>query len=355
MNLFRKNIQRMKGYVPGEQPQEPGFIKLNTNENPYPPSPRVIAVLKESASNLLRLYPDPLATRLREKVAEVLATRPERVLVGNGSDELLSIIARAFVGPGDKIVFPSPTYLLYGTLAEIQDAQAVELDFQEDFSLPKDIIVKGAKVTFLCNPNSPSGTMVWPEEVARLAKEIDGVLVIDEAYVEFADANCLALVEEYPNVLVLRTVSKSYSLAGLRLGFCIGQEGLIQGLLKVKDSYNVNRLSMAAGIAALEDQGHLRRNIDKIKETRSYLIESLREMGFFVYPSQSNFVFFRTAGPQVAREIYQQLKARKILIRYVEYKRFEDCLRVSVGTREEIDTFLDHLAEIIPQTSYKAC
>src|SRR3989338_352109 len=335
MNLFRKNIQKMKGYVPGEQPQEPGFIKLNTNENPYPPSPRVIATLKESASNLLRLYPDPLVTKLREKTAEVLGTRPGRVLVGNGSDELLGIIARAFAGPGDKIVFPSPTYLLYKTLAEIQDARVVEIDFPEDFSLPKDVVVKGARITFLCNPNSPSGTMVWPEE----------------AYVEFADTNCLPLIEEHPNVLILRTVSKSYSLAGLRLGLCIGQEGLIQGLLKVKDSYNVDRLSMAAGVAALDDQEHLKRNVEKIRQTRSYLAESLREMGFFVYPSQSNFVLFRTPSPQAAREIYQQLKAQKILIRYVEYKRFEDCLRVSVGTKEEIDAFLDCLAEIIPETS----
>ncbi len=346
MNLFRKNIQRMKGYVPGEQPQEPGFIKLNTNENPYPPSPRVSAALKESACNLLRLYPDPMATKLREKVAEVLGTRPERVLVGNGSDELLGMIARAFAGPGDKIVFPSPTYLLYKTLAEIQDAQAVELDFPEDFSIPRDVVVKGAKITFLCNPNSPSGTMIWPGEVSRLAGEIEGVLVVDEAYAEFADINCLSLIERHPNVIVLRTVSKSYSLAGLRLGFCIAQEGLIQGLLKVKDSYNVDRLSMAVGIAALDDQEYLRKNLEKIRETRSYLIESLREMGFFVYPSQSNFVFFRTSGPEVAREIYHQLKAKKILIRYVEYRRFEDCLRVSVGTREEIDTFLDRRAEL---------
>ncbi len=346
MSLFRENIQRMKGYVPGEQPQEPGFIKLNTNENPYPPSPKVIAALKESASSLLRLYPDPLAAKLREKAAQVWGTKPRRILVGNGSDELLSIITRAFAGPGDKIVFPSPTYLLYSTLAEIQDAQVLELEFPGDFSLPNGLKVKGAKITFLCNPNSPSGTMIWPEDVSRLAREIDGVLVVDEAYVEFADTNCLSLVEECPNVLILRTVSKSYSLAGLRLGFCIAQEGLIEGLLKVKDSYNVDRLSMAAGIAALDDQEHLKKNIEKIKETRGYLTESLREMGFFVYPSQSNYVFFRTQSPQTAKEIYQQLKAQRILIRYVEYRRFEDCLRVSVGTKEEIDTFLDHLAEI---------
>ncbi|MDO8136521.1 MAG: histidinol-phosphate transaminase [Candidatus Brocadiales bacterium] len=346
MNFFRKNIKKMTAYVPGEQPQEPGYIKLNTNENPYTPSPRVLAALKEAASSSLRLYPDPMATQVRKKVAEVLGTRPERVLVGNGSDELLGIIARSFAGPGDKIVFPYPTYLLYKTLAEIQDAIPVEVDFPEDFSLPRGIVVKGAKITFLCNPNSPSGTMVWPEEVSQLARQIEGVLVIDEAYVDFADTNCLSLVEEHPNVLMLRTVSKSYSLAGLRLGFCIAQEPLIEGMLKVKDSYNVDRLSMAAGLAALDDQEHLRTNLAKVRETRAYLTESLREMGFFVYPSQANFVFLRCQDSRTAREIYEQLKSQRILIRHLNYRKLEDCLRISVGTPEEIERLLECLSEI---------
>ncbi|MFQ5861893.1 MAG: histidinol-phosphate transaminase [Candidatus Brocadiales bacterium] len=350
MSLFRDNIERMKGYIPGEQPQEEGYIKLNTNENPFPPSPRVLAAVKEAANPSLRLYPDPMATRLRKKVAEVLGTRPERVLVGNGSDELLGIISRAFTGTGDKVVFPYPTYLLYKTLVEIQGAEAVEVSFREDFSLPKDIVVKGAKITFLCNPNSPSGTMVWPDEVARLARQIDGVLVVDEAYVDFADANCLSLVEDNPNVLILRTLSKSYSLAGLRLGFCIAQEELIQGLMKVKDSYNVDRLSMAAAIAALDDQKHLKENVDKVRDIRSYLSESLRELGFFVYPSQADFVFARCKDASTARDIYELLKREKILIRHINYRGLEDCVRISVGTREEIDTLLETLSEVLCET-----
>lgn len=350
MSLFRNNIDRMKGYVPGEQPQGGDYVKLNTNENPFPPSPKVAAALKEAASSSLRLYPDPMATSVREKVAEVLGTRPDRVLVGNGSDELLGVIIRSFAGPGDRVVFPYPTYLLYKVLVDIQDAGAVEVDFGEGFSLPEDIVVKGAKVTFLCNPNSPSGTMVWPDEVDRLAKRIDGVLVVDEAYADFADANCLSLVEDNPNVIVLRTLSKSYSLAGLRLGFCIAQEGLIGGLVKVKDSYNVDRLSMAAAIAALDDQKHFRENLDRIKEIRGYLTESLREMGFFVYPSQANFVFARCKDASAAKEIYEQLKHQKILIRHINYRGLEDCVRISVGTKQEIDTLLGALSEVLCET-----
>lgn len=354
MSFFRDNIERMDGYVPGEQPQGGGYIKLNTNENPFPPSPKVSAAVKEAASSSLRLYPDPMATGVREKVAEVLDTRPERVLVGNGSDELLGLIARAFLGPGDKVVYPYPTYLLYKVLADIQDAKGMEINFNEDFSLPKDIVVKGAKVTFLCNPNSPSGTMVWPDEVARLAKLIDGVLVADEAYVDFADANCLSLVESNPNVIVLRTLSKSYSLAGLRLGFCIAQEEIIEGLIKVKDSYNVDRLSIAAAVAALDDQEHFKNNLEKVREIRSYLSESLREMGFFVYPSQANFVFARCKDAAAAREIYEQLKRQKILIRHINYDGFEDCVRISIGTREEIDTMLEALSEVLCETEKSA-
>lgn len=350
MSFFRDNIEKMAGYVPGEQPQGEGYIKLNTNENPFPPSPRVLAAVREAASASLRLYPDPMATKVRVKAAEVFGTRPERVLVGNGSDELLGLIARAFLGPGDKVVYPYPTYLLYKVLVDIQDATGVKVNFKEDFSLPEGIVVKGAKVTFLCNPNSPSGTMVWPDEVARLAKRIDGVLVVDEAYVEFADANCLSLVEDNPNVIVLRTLSKSYSLAGLRLGFCIAQEEIIEGLIKVKDSYNVGRLSMAAAVAALDDQQHLKENLEKIKEVRSYLSESLREMGFFVYPSQANFVFARCKDAAAAREIYEQLKRQKILIRHINYHGFEHCVRISIGTRKEIDTLLEALSEVLCET-----
>ena len=201
-------------------------------------------------------------------------------MIGNGSDELLTIIVRSFAGKGDKVVYPYPSYLLYKTLSEIQDAEGCIIDFPEDYSLPEEIIVKGAAVTFICNPNSPSGTMIPVEEVSGIAGKIDGVIVIDEAYVDFANDNCMRLVDKHPNLIVLRTLSKSYSLAGMRLGFAVAQEGLINGMVKVKDSYNVDRLSMASAVAALGDRGDIQENVARIKRTRERLIDSLKSWDF---------------------------------------------------------------------------
>ncbi|HHT9130680.1 MAG TPA: histidinol-phosphate transaminase, partial [Candidatus Brocadiaceae bacterium] len=331
----------------GEQPKDGIYIKLNTNENPYPPSPKVSNTIKEAVNNSLRLYPDPLATAARMKIAEILGTKPERVMAGNGSDDLLSIIIRSFAGPGDKVVFPYPSYMLYKTLAELQDGIACPIDFTEDYSLPDEFIVRGAKVTFIANPNSPSGTMISPDEISKIASLIDGVLVVDEAYADFADDNCLRLVEQHNNILILRTLSKSYSLAGIRLGFCIAQETLIQGMMKVKDSYNVDRLSIAAVVAALDDQKSMKAHVEKIKETRNYLTKSLQDIGFFVYPSQTNFVLAWCMSGVSARHLYQTLKSKKILVRYFNLRRLDDCLRITIGTREEIDTLLKNLKEFV--------
>ena len=346
LNYFRKNIEKMSGYVPGEQPQDGVYIKLNTNENPYPPSPKVIAALKETVNDKLRLYPDPNATSAKEKAAEIFSTKPERVMLGNGSDELLTIIMRCFAGEGDKIVYPYPTYLLYKTLSEIQDANACIVDFPEDYSLPEEILVEGAAITFICNPNSPSGTLIPADKVSNIASKIDGVIVVDEAYVDFADDNCMRLVNEHPNLIVLRTLSKSYSLAGMRLGFAVAREDLINGMMKVKDSYNVDRLSMVSAVAALDDQETFRANVTRIKKTRERLIDSLKDLGFFVYPSQANFVMIRCANAHNAKDIYLELKERKILIRYIDQSRLGDCLRITVGTDEEINTLLEKLEEI---------
>lgn len=354
MSYFRNNIERMSGYTPGEQPKDGIYIKLNTNENPYPPSPKVLHAIKEAVNENLRLYPDPVAMAARIKIAEVLHTKPDRVIAGNGSDDLLSIIIRSFAGPGDKVVFPYPSYMLYNTLAELQDGVACPIDFAEDYSLPKDFIVKGARVTFMANPNSPSGTMISPGEISRIASRIDGVLVVDEAYADFADENCLSLVEKHSNILILRTLSKSYSLAGIRLGFCIAQEPLIQGMMKVKDSYNVDRLCIAAVVAALDDQKSMRTHVEKIKETRLYLTRSLQEIGFFVYPSQTNFLLARCTNGISAHTLYQTLKSRKILIRYFNLRRLDDCLRITIGTREEIDILLKHLQELVSAKYSKA-
>lgn len=347
LSYFRTNIEKMSGYTPGEQPKDGIYIKLNTNENPYPPSSKVLNAIKGAANENLRLYPDPIATAARIKIAEILGTKPERIMAGNGSDDLLSIIIRSFAGQGDKVVFPYPSYMLYKTLAELQDGIACAIDFTETYSLPQDFIVQGAKVTFIANPNSPSGTMISSQEISRIASEMDGILVVDEAYADFADDNCLSLVEQHNNILILRTLSKSYSLAGIRLGFCIAQESLIQGMMKVKDSYNVDRLSIDAVVAALDDQKSMKANVERIKETRRYLTGSLRDMGFFVYPSQTNFILAQCMKGVSAHTLYQTLKSRKILVRYFNLRRLDDCLRITIGTREEIDILLKNLKEII--------
>ncbi len=345
-SYFRKNVDKMTGYIPGEQPQDGLYIKLNTNENPYAPSPKVLSALRDEINDSLRLYPDPVSTGAREKIAEVFGTKPERVMVGNGSDDLLTIITRSFISKDDKVVYPYPTYLLYKILSKIQNAEECIIDFREDYSLSDNILVKDASVTFMCNPNSPSGTMIPVEKISEIAGKIDGIIVVDEAYADFANDNCLRLVDKHLNLIVLRTLSKSYSLAGMRLGFAIAQEALINGMMKVKDSYNVDRLSMTSAVAALDDQETFRQNVSRIIKTRERLIDSLKELGFFVYPSQTNFVMIKCSDSCEAKDIYRELKERKILVRYIEEPKLNDCLRITVGTDKEIDTLLEKLAEI---------
>lgn len=347
MSYFRKNIEAMDGYVPGEQPKDGKYIKLNTNENPYPPSSRVLETMQKALNSSLRLYPDPLASAAREKIGNLFGINPQRVIIGNGSDDILTMIVRSFVGYKDKAVVPYPTYSLYETLVESQEGELYTVDFQDDFALSDNIIIKDARVTFLSNPNSPSGTMIHPERVSEIAGKIDGILVIDEAYVDFAETNCLSLVDNHPNVIILRTLSKSYSLAGLRLGFGIAREELINGMIKVKDSYNVDRLSMEGVVAALDDQKNMKANVEKIKKTRSLLSKTLSKWGFNVYPSQSNFVFAGCPNGVDAKKIFLELKNRKILVRYFEKRRIDNCLRITIGTDHEIQTLLDNIADIL--------
>jgi histidinol-phosphate aminotransferase len=347
MSFLRPNIQRMSAYQPGEQPQEAGYVKLNTNENPYPPSPRVLEALRAQIGPDIRLYPDPMATAVRKAVSRVHGVAPDWVLVGNGSDELLTMVMRAFVDPGEPVAYPVPTYSLYRTLAEIQGARPVEIPFPEDYSLPPRLCGAGGKVTLLANPNSPSATMVPPEQVAALARGCSGVLVIDEAYVDFAERDCLDLARRFENVIVLRTLSKAFNLCGLRVGFAIAGPDLIGGMVKVKDSYNVNRFGIFAAAAALDDLEYMRRNAEAIKRTRARLTAGLEKMQFRCFPSQANFVLARVPDGRRAKEIYQELKDRKILVRYFDRPRLDDCLRISVGTDGEIDKLLDALRSIL--------
>ncbi len=343
---FRRNIARMAGYVPGEQPRDRGFVKLNTNENPYPPSPVVRrAILAEPAASL-RLYPDPDATRLRRQAARTYGLDIARVIAGNGSDDLLAMVARAFLGEGDALCCPTPTYTLYDTLVEIQGGKILGVPYPGNYSLPPDLAKKRAKVTIVASPNSPSGTSVPTSVLADLADRVAGVLVIDEAYADFAEETALSLARKKENVIVLRTFSKSFSLAGMRIGLGFAHPSILEGLNKVRDSYNVSRLAVAAGEAALRDIPWMEKNIAKIRKTRAALIAALPSLGFSPFPSQSNFVLAERAGGRSARPVYEELKRRKILVRYFDTPRLAGCLRITVGTDDEVGALLAALREM---------
>lgn len=335
----------MHGYVPGEQPQDKRYIKLNSNENPYPPSPHVLTALRHALGEDLRLYPDPVANRLRDTAAAVYGFRRENILVGNGSDDLLTMLMRTFIDPGDRVTFPFPTYSLYDILVTMQDGQVVRVPYPADFSIPSALVDVKAKLTFLCHPNAPTGVLHPLEQVERLAQHTQGLLVLDEAYVDFADASAISLVHRYPHVVVLRTFSKSFSLAGMRIGLAFGHSDVISELMKVKDSYNVDRLSIVAATAALEDYAWMRRNVEKIRATRSRLIAALRDFGYFVYDSQTNFVLARQAGVK-QEPLYHGLKDHGFLVRYFSTPELSDCLRITVGADEEIDQLLVAMDQI---------
>jgi histidinol-phosphate aminotransferase len=345
---FRKNVVELEGYVPGEQPQEADVVKLNTNENPYPPSPRALAAIRRAATASLRLYPDPLAKRLRSLAAAVYGVTEENVIAGNGSDELLSILTRCFVGPDDRVIYPTPSYTLYDTLVRIQDGKTLTVPFPPDFALPESLQRENAVLTFVCNPNSPSGTLVPAAEIERLARAIAGILVVDEAYIDFAEgegASALPLVRRRPNVVVLRSFSKSFSLAGLRIGLAFGPPEIIAGMMKVKDSYNLNRLSLAGAAAALEDLPWMTRNAARIRKSRKKLTRGLEKLGLKVHPSQANFVLARKPGERL-RWLHDELSRRRIFARYFDLPGLEDSLRITVGAPAEVATLLKALAEI---------
>ena len=345
---FRSNIAGLAGYVPGEQPQDFEIIKLNTNENPYPPSPKVFAALRSAIRSSLRLYPEPLSDSLRSVAAGVYGVTPANIIAGNGSDELLAIALRCFVGPGDRVAFPVPTYSLYDTLVEIQDGVRLAVDYPEDFSLPATLNAQNAALTFLCNPNAPSGTMVTLLEIEKLARSVSGVLVVDEAYVDFAESegsSALPLIHRLANLIVLRSFSKSFSLAGMRVGLAFASDEIIAGMMKVKDSYNLNRLSLVAASAALQDLAWMTRNARRIQRSRKRLTSGLKRMGYQVYPSHANFVLARKTG-QNLKPVYEELKRHKILVRYFDMAGLQDCLRVTVGTPKEISALIEAMSII---------
>jgi histidinol-phosphate aminotransferase len=339
VSRLRPIVEQMHGYVPGEQPRGGAYVKLNTNENPYPPAPGVLQAVAAAATADLRLYPDPSATALREAAAAVYGLTPEQVLVGNGSDDLLTMLVRAAVGPDDVVVYPEPTYSLYDTLVTIQEGRALTVPFPPDFSLPPALHAAEGRMLLVCNPNSPSGTFTPLAVIEELAAEFDGLVVVDEAYVDFAPATALPLLARHDNLVVLRTFSKSFSLAGMRIGLAFGRPDLLAEVAKVKDSYNVSRVAIVAGVAALADMTWMERNVARIVATRARLATELARRGYDVLPSAANFVFARRASEDQA-PVQARLRERGVLVRHFPTPRLADGLRITVGTDAEIDRLL---------------
>jgi histidinol-phosphate aminotransferase len=358
MSLFRPEVDRIAGYVPGEQPQESGWTKLNTNENPYPPSPRVVEAIRRAAEGRLNVYPDPLASEFRARAAALFGVDADWILPANGSDENLTILLRTFVSPGELVSYPYPSYTLYETLADIQGATRERLPLNGDWSWDFEAtqsVVERSKLVFVPNPNSPSGNR-WSDEDIRALMPPAGVLVLDEAYGDFCDEphrGEMLQGDSGERIVITRTLSKSYSLAGMRLGFAVAHPDLIAGMRKVKDSYNCDAISLAAGVAALEDQEWMESNAQRIRATRGRLSEALGALGFDVVPSESNFVWCtRPAGGH--RDVYEALKSRRILVRYMHFPEASgegseavDGLRITVGTNAEIDRFIEVLGEVV--------
>ncbi len=347
---FRSNVDAMASYIPGEQPQ-PGtqIVKLNSNENPYPPSPAALAVLQNIDGEWLRRYPEPFGGEFRQAASKVLGVPSDWIIVGNGSDELLSVVIRACAEPGRKVVYPMPTYVLYRTLAQMQDADIAEIPYGEDYSLPiEELIAVDGSVTFIASPNSPSGHVVAMDDLRKLASQLSGILVIDEAYVDFTEENALGLVKEYENTMVIRTLSKGYSLAGLRLGFGVANPKLLHGLFKVKDSYNIDAIACAIGTAAITDQAYKNACVAKIKASRTKLATDLQQLGFRIWDSQTNFLLAQPPTGN-AEYLYQKLKEQGILIRYFKQPGLEDKLRITVGTDEQNQALVEALTLFVKE------
>jgi histidinol-phosphate aminotransferase len=347
MSFFRPEIEAIAGYMPGEQPQDGAYIKLNTNENPYPPSLAAAEAIRRTIARLPK-YPHPFGDPFRQKAAEHWGIEPEWILCGNGSDDILTIVTRTLVGPGEMLRLPYPSYILYRTLAQLQGANFEEVHFQSDWTLPGVFSASGEKLklVFLANPNSPSGTVVPPEKVLEIAERLPCPLLVDEAYADFAETNCVCLVKRCEKIMVSRSFSKSYALAGLRFGYLVAQPHLIEQFVKMKDSYNCDALSVAAATAVLGDREWLAANRAKILATRNRLVAEMRKLGFVTVDSQSNFVW-NTRKDRPIRPFYEELKRRRILVRYMDYPGWGDGLRISVGTDEEINRCMEELTRIV--------
>ena len=354
----RPNIERMEGYTWGEQPDDQETIKLNTNENPYPASPAVDAALQSVTAASLRRYPQPTADALRDAIASQHDTQRNQIVITNGGDEALRLALTTFVEPGAPIAVAEPSYSLYPVLADIHDARVFRIDLDSEWQLADDFARQaneaGAQLTCIVNPHAPSGTLLSYESLDGLAKDLNGVLLIDEAYVDFVDPeiaySAIDLINKHDNVLILRTFSKGYSLAGMRLGYLLGSANLIDPIVtKTRDSYNIDHVSQLVGLAAFTDQTYANETWNKVREQRALVGDSLHQLGLTCVPSQANFLL-ATVGDHAkltAKELYEALKARGVLVRYFSTERLADKLRISIGSPEENDKLLSHLTDLL--------
>ena len=340
MRIARK-VRNLSPYVYGEQPKARGVIKLNTNEAAYPASPKVRAALLKFDPELLRRYPNATSADLRAEIARENRTKPENVFVGNGSDEILSLMTDAFVEDGEAIGSLDPSYSLYRTLADIRGVKWVGGSWEDVRRMTGDGKDK-VSLALITNPNNPTGTLIPPCEIAAFAKGFRGVVVVDEAYVEYASADCmnLATSPRNRNIIVMRTFSKAYSLAGLRVGYCVGPKDLVDALYKVKDSYNVDALAQAVALAAVRDQKWMKANVAKVVKTRRWLTAELERRGWDVMPSESNFVFAKPPQGQAACALFDALRQMNIFVRYFKGPKTGDRIRITVGTDAQTKALL---------------
>ena len=339
-------------YVPGEQPRERTYIKLNTNESPFPPSPHAVAAAKAEAERL-QLYSDPTANALNKAFAATVGVRADEVMATNGSDEILNFAFMAFCGKDRPAVFPNITYGFYRVFADLNGIPFAEIPLRPDFTVNVDALCKARGTVFLANPNAPTGIALPQGEIVRILQaHPDDVVVVDEAYVDFGGETCVPLIREYPNLLVTQTFSKSRSMAGARLGFGIAQAELIRDLQTIRNStnpYNVNRMTLAAGIGALADAEYTAKNCQTVVQTRDFCTHALRKIGFEVVPSQTNFLLIRSE--QIGgKALYLALRERGILVRHFDTPLLTDYNRVTIGSRAEMETFLSAIKEILEET-----
>ena len=348
-SYFRPEIDAMTGYVPGEQPRMADLVKLNTNENPFPPSPEVEKVLRGFDCSRLRRYPDPMADALRDAFAARWGVKRANVIAGNGSDDLLTMIFRAFTSPERAVAVLEPSYSLYPELAAMQGAPVIRIKLAPGtFALPQDLLTQasGANLLMIVRPNAPTGTLFPRETIQNICANFDGVVVIDEAYADFAPDNCVDLARKFSNVIVIRTFSKSYSMAGIRLGYGIGSEEIVAGLMKLKDSYNLDMLTQAAGLAAFLDEDYFKARRNEVVAMREELADELKKRGFTVPDSASNFLFVSPPDGNAAR-LFEELRRRAVIVRYFRAPATASSVRITVGTPRENARLLAAIDEIL--------